>query len=80
MITDMSKNFHSVPHNGDWAVKKEGVKTPVSTHHTQKNAEEATRKLAKAEESEAVYHDRHGKIKDKDSFGNDPCPPKDTKH
>jgi hypothetical protein len=27
-----------------------------------------------------VIHGKDGKIQDKDSFGNDPNPPKDTKH
>jgi hypothetical protein len=25
-------------------------------------------------------HGRNGQIRDKDSYGNDPCPPKDTCH
>jgi len=73
------KNFHSVPLDNVWAVKKEGTNKPVSIHHTQVKAEEVTRKLAKQSDSEAIYHNRHGQIKDKDSFGNDPCPPKDKK-
>lgn len=74
-----NKNFHSVPWDGDWAVKKEGVVKPVSVHRTQAAAEDKTHKLAKQAEVEAVYHDRHGVIKDKDSFGGDPCPPKDRR-
>jgi len=74
------KNFHSVPWDGDWAVKKEGVSKPISIHRTQATAENKTQKLAKQGEVEAVYHNRQGIIKDKDSFGNDPFPPKDRKH
>ena len=74
------KNFHSVPWNGDWAVKKEGIQKPVSIHRTQANAEDKTRILAKKAEVEAVYHNRQGIIKDKDSYGNDPNPPKDKKY
>lgn len=73
------KNFHSVPWNGDWAVKKEGVNKPISVHRTQATAEDKTRILAKKAEAEAVYHNRQGIIKDKDSYGNDDCPPKDKK-
>jgi hypothetical protein len=73
------KNFHSVPWNGDWAVKKEGVNKPISVHRTQATAEDKTRILAKKAEAEAVYHNRQGIIKDKDSYGNDDCPPKDRK-
>lgn len=37
------------------------------------------RDIAIHQQSELVIHDRHGRIRDKDSYGNDPCPPKDTK-
>jgi hypothetical protein len=73
------KNFHSVPWDGDWAVKKEGVSKPISVHRTQATAEDKTRILAKKAEAEAVYHNRQGIIKDKDSYGNDDCPPRDKK-
>jgi len=73
------KNFHSVPWDGDWAVKKEGVSKPISIHRTQATAEDKTRILAKKAEAEAVYHNRQGIIKDKDSYGNDDCPPRDKK-
>ena len=74
------KNFHSVPFQGDWAVKKEGVKIPLSVHRTQANSENRVHSLAKQAKVEAVYHDRHCVIKDKDSFGRDPNPPKDKHH
>lgn len=74
------KNFHSVPKNDRWAVKQEGVTQPVSTHRTQAASEAKTRQLAKQAEGEAVFHNRQGQIKDKDSFGNDPMPPRDRKH
>ena len=74
------KNFHSVPKDGGWAVKQEGKATPVSTHRTQAAAEAKTRQQAKQAGGEAVFHKRDGTIKDKDSFGNDPNPPKDRIH
>lgn len=37
------------------------------------------RDIAIRQQSELVIHDRHGRIRDKDSYGNDPCPPRDTK-
>ncbi len=74
------KNFHSVPKDNRWAVKKEGIVKPLSMHRTQATAEEKTRLLAKKAEVEAVYHNKKGEIKDKDSFGHDPNPPKDRVH
>ncbi len=74
------KNFHSVPWDGDWAVKKEGTNKPLSVHRTQAVAEDKTHRLAKQNETEAVYHNRLGQIKDKDSFGHDSDPPHDKIH
>jgi len=33
----------------------------------------------KKQEAELVIHNKGGKISEKDSYGNDPCPPKDKK-
>ncbi len=74
------RNYHSVPSQSGWAVKKEGAPKAVSTHRTQAAAESATRQFARVNKVEAVYHKMDGRIKDKDSFGNDPFPPKDHKH
>jgi hypothetical protein len=73
-------NVHVVPDGDKWAVKPEGAKTPTSNHRTQRTAEEAGRRLAKQNESELIVHRPDGRIRDKDSFGNDPCPPNDKKH
>lgn len=74
------KNIHVVPQGNKWAVKPEGSKTPSSTHRTQAAATDAGRRAAKHNQSELVIHRPDGRIRDKDSFGNDPCPPRDTKH
>lgn len=74
------KNVHVVPSGNKWAVKPEGSTKPVSTHLTQQNAAEAGRRIARQNESELVIHRPNGQIRDKDSYGNDPVPPKDTKH
>jgi hypothetical protein len=73
------KNVHVVPQGNKWAVKPEGSK-PTSTHRTQGAAEEAGRQVAKRNEGELVIHRPNGQIRDKDSYGNDPNPPHDTKH
>lgn len=77
----MSKrNIHVVPSGNRWAVKPEGSSQPASTHLTQGAAAQAGRRLAQANQSELVIHRPNGQIRDKDSYGNDSCPPKDTKH
>lgn len=76
----MRKNVHVVPREGQWAVKKEGNQRASSIHRTQRDAIDVAREAAKEEKSELVIHRPNGQIRDKDSFGNDPFPPRDTKH
>ena len=73
------KNVHIVPQGKKWVVKPEGSK-PISSHKTQTAAAAAGKKVAKKNESELVIHRPNGQIRDKDSYGNDPNPPKDKKH
>lgn len=74
------KNVHVVPHPDGWAAKKAGNSRASSVHETQKDAISAARDLAKHEKSEVVIHRPTGEIRDKDSYGNDPNPPRDRKH
>jgi len=74
------KNVHITPHPDGWQVKKEGAERASKVTETKKEAVEAGRDAAKKEQSELVIHRKDGTIQDKDSYGNDPHPPKDTKH
>ena len=47
---------------------------------TKKEADKVGRDIARNQRSELFIHGRDGKIQDRDSFGNDPCPPEDKKH
>jgi hypothetical protein len=76
----MAKNIHVVPHDDRWAVKIEGKNQPVSTHRTQELARQTAVPIAKNRKSEVVIHSKDGKIRDKDSYGNDPNPPRDKKY
>jgi uncharacterized protein YdaT len=76
----MGKRVHVVPHTDGWAVKKEGNSRATSIHDTQKEAQQAAIPIAKQGHTEVVTHGRDGRIRDSDSYGNDPNPPKDTKH
>lgn len=81
-MAKQKRNVHVVPQSkgNPWAVKPEGSSKPTSTHRMQGAAEEAARRTAKQNQSEVVIHRPNGQIRDKDSFGNDPNPPRDTKH
>ena len=72
----MGKNQHVVPHNGAWAVRGAGNSRVTSTHGTQSEARAAARGIAINQQSEVVTHRPNGQIRDKDSYGNDPFPPK----
>ncbi len=74
------KNIHTVPYEDGWANKREGQKVPISVHKTKDAADTKGRQVAKADEVEHVIHGKNGKIQDKDSYGNDPVPPRDKKH
>lgn len=76
----MGKNQHVVPNDDGWGVRGEGNDRLSSRHQTQSDAIDAARNIARNERSEVVIHGRDGKIRDKDSYGNDPCPPKDKRH
>lgn len=58
--------------NGQWAVKKAGNERASSLHATQQEAHDAAKVIAKKERLELVVHGKNGKIRIKNSFGNDP--------
>lgn len=77
----MGKNQWVSPRpDGKWAVHGERNTKDTKIFNTQKEAEDYARKIAKNQKSELITQDRKGKIRSKDSFGNDPRSIKDTEH
>ena len=74
------RDIHVVPRDKGWARIKEGASRAGSVHRTQKDAQTAARSQAIRERVEVVTHGKDGKIRDSDSYGNDPLPPRDKKH
>lgn len=72
----MGKNVHVVPSNGKWGVRTEGSEKLSSLSNTQIEAIEKARTIAKNQESELFIHGEDGKIRARNSYGNDPYPPK----
>jgi len=73
----MNKNQHVTPHpNGGWQVKGAGNQRATAITHTQANAISIARGIAINQQSEVVIHRPNGQIRDKNSYGNDPFPPK----
>jgi hypothetical protein len=72
----MGKNQHVVPHGNGWAVRSAGNSRVTSQHTTQAEATAAARQIAINQQSEVVIHRPNGEIRDSNSYGNDPYPPK----
>lgn len=70
-------NQHITPHkNGGWQVKGAGNTRATVRTGTQSEAIEIGREIARNQHSELVIHRPNGQIRDKDSYGRDPFPPR----
>ena len=70
------KNQHIVPHAEGWAVKAAGAKRATRVTQTQQEAINIARSIATNQQSEMIAHRPNGQIRQKNSYGNDPHPPK----
>jgi uncharacterized protein YdaT len=74
-------NQHVVPTSGGkWGVRGEGNSRVTKKTDTQSQAIDIARDIARNQGTEVVIHRPNGQIRDKDSYGKDPCPPVDNKH
>lgn len=70
------KGQHVVPRNGQWAVRRSGSDKVTRIYDTQSEAIRAARDIARNQRTELYIHGRDGLIRERESFGNDPFPPK----
>jgi uncharacterized protein YdaT len=70
------RNQHVVPHDDGWAVRGAGSRRASSVHPTQQQAIDAAREIARNQRTELFIHGRDGRIRDRDSHGGDPFPPR----
>jgi Uncharacterized protein conserved in bacteria (DUF2188) len=71
---------HVVPNpSGGWSVRSSGASRASKVFGTQAQAIDYGRDVAKKTGSELYIHGRDGTIKNKNSYGNDPMPPKDRR-
>ena len=76
-------SIHVVPSQtkpGRFVAKEEGNPKPITRPASQAETVKKAIPVAKENQSEVVIHGRDGKIRDSDSYGPDPMPPRDTKH
>lgn len=76
------KNVHTVfnQERKMWETKLEKQDKPISSSHTKTTAEEKSIREAKKLEVDHIIHNKDGKISGRESYGNDPNPPKDYEH
>ena len=73
-----NKNIHTV-YNRErtmWENKKEGSSAPLSSHHTKEKALDRGEHIAEGRNVEHFIHGKDGKIQERNSYGNDPFPPR----
>lgn len=70
------KGQHVVPNSGGWSVKKAGSVRSTSIHATQAEAIAVATRIAKNQGTELYIHGRDGRIRERNSYGSDPHPPK----
>lgn len=73
----MGKNQHVTPHkNGGWQVKGAGNSKATKITTTQAEAISIAKGIAKNNKSELLIHNTGGRIREKNSYGNDSFPPR----
>ena len=70
------KNVHVVQRGNQWGTLREGAIRTSSNHSTQAQAIQAGRNITRQQHGELVIHGEDGRIRARDSYGNDPFPPK----
>lgn len=71
------KNQHVTPHpKGGWQVKSASNTRATVRTTTQREAADIARRIAINQHSERLIHRTTGEIRQKNSYGNDPYPPK----
>ena len=62
--------------DGNWESKREGADRPAKVTETQAEAWKHSREKAKEAGGEAFLKNREGLIRERNTYGNDPHPPK----
>lgn len=73
----MGKNQHVVPNGrGGWGVRGQGNERLTVNTSTQSEAISRAREIAINQRSEVLIHGRNGRIRERNTYGNDPFPPR----
>ena len=69
------QSVHVVPHKDKWILKLSGEQGHLSYFPTQKDAITRGKNVARNLNTELFIHRPDGRIRDRNSYGNDPYPP-----
>lgn len=61
--------YHVLPHDGRWAIRRQGAQRVSSTYKTQREAIGIARERARKQRGELVVHARDGSVRNRDSYG-----------
>lgn len=67
---------HVVPNGSKWSVRRAGASKASGTFETQAEAVAKARDVAQKQKTELFIHGRDGRIRERNSYGDDPHPPK----
>ena len=67
-----TNNVHIIKEKKEWTVRLERESVPQKRVPTQKEAIKLGREIARNNKLELIIHGRDGRIKEKNSYGNDP--------
>lgn len=67
---------HVVPSGSKWSVRRAGASKASGTFDTQREAIDRARTIAQNQATELFIHGRDGRIRERDSYGNDNFLPK----
>jgi uncharacterized protein YdaT len=71
-----SNNQHVIPHSDGWAVKRAGASRDTKVFSNQSQAINFAKKIAQNKSSELFIHSKDGRIRERNTYGKDSCPPK----
>ena len=72
----MARTQHVTPHRDGWQVKGGRNSRATVVTSTQREAIRVGKEIAKNQGSELFVHNKQGQIRERNSYGNDPYPPK----
>lgn len=67
---------HVVPNGSTWRVRRAGASKASGVFRTQEEAVDHAREVARNQKTELFIHGRDGRIRERNSYGDDRHPPK----